>query len=264
MKTVIFSLFALTTALNFPTYTKASEPNEKASEKNRLENLAEELVSLRSELEQLNDQIENQEQLYQSKLQTLNIQKADLSAALQRDQLKITELKGQLNQLKQNMDQNFAGSSALIKEIDKVTIELKNYIKASLPFKTNERLKAIDALSSALESQKKSPYRIANELWALIEDEIRLHRDLGIYKQVVEIDNKEQICDIAKIGMLTYYYKTPAGTYGMIKRNHTQQKWETQALTERTQINEVERLFDSFKKQIKVGPFRLPGINKPS
>lgn len=231
-------------------------------EEKRLMNLAQELVTLRSDLEKLHDQIKNQEELYQSQLQTLNIQKADLSASIQRDELRATELEQQLDHLKQTMSENFTSSTELIVAINQVTKNLKKYVSDSMPFKKSERLGAIESLEKTISLQKKSPYKVANELWALVEDEIRLHRDLGLYKQVIKIDGKEQICEIAKIGMITFYYKTADGQYGMMKQNRKAQTWSPIKIDRSEDTSEIESIFDAFKKQIKYGPFSLPGLNQ--
>ena len=70
------------------------------------------------------------------------------------------------------------------------------------------------------------------------------------------IHGTEQLVDVVRIGMVMLFFKTAEGAVGhAVKQGDT---WTTRTLTEPEDRKRVLRLFDNFKKQIRVGYFEIP------
>lgn len=223
------------------------------------EDLADKIISMRADVEALQDEVESNKEQYRSTVQSLNIQKADLSASIQREKMQIDELSGKLKLIKHNLDQKFVGDEALVASLKTAMTDVKAYIETSLPFKKNERLSSLEKLRVELENKQINPYKAASHLWAFIEDEIRLHKDTGLYKQVLKIDGSDQLVDIVKVGMIGVYYKTDKQV-GLMAKNEG--NWIVVPLDNTEDIEAVDYIFDAVKKGIRVGSFKLPSLLK--
>lgn len=92
----------------------------------------------------------------------------------------------------------------------------------------------------------------------MYEDEIRLVRENGIHKDTVIINGKPYIVDVAKVGMMGMFFKTGDGKYGIVKKS--EQGYKVVMLEKSEDKEKIDRLFDSFKKQIRTGYFILPSF----
>jgi seryl-tRNA synthetase len=235
-------------------------PNATAAtdKKQALKNLAQQLIDLRADVEKLQDEIDAQKDTYKSRLQTLNIKTSDLTANIQRQELQIRQLQENIRTVRQKLTERFSNDGGLSDMLDRSFTELRTYIKSSLPFKQEERLTALQKLADKFADDAQSPYQTANRLWAFIEDEMRLHRDVGIYKQVLTVNGTEQLTEIAKVGMITFYFKTPDRHTGQMHRQNGE--WQLSRLTDSAAVQTVDTLFNSLKKQLRVGRFELPHL----
>jgi hypothetical protein len=93
-------------------------------------------------------------------------------------------------------------------------------------------------------------------LWDRTEDEFRLSKESGVYKQVIVLDGKEILADVVRIGMVMIYFETKEGVVG--KSVYSDNKWSFQKIYNQKEKKEVLYLFDSFKKQVRTGLFVLP------
>ncbi|SMF54603.1 DUF3450 family protein [Pseudobacteriovorax antillogorgiicola] len=223
---------------------------------NNLNNLAEELLELRSQVESLHDQLEQQKQSHQAKLQSLNVMKADLAATNQRESLQLQQLNQKISDMREDLGTKFSGETDLTSFTETALADLRSYVSQSLPFKGDERLATLNDIDAKLRDKSLSPYKAANMLWAFVEDELRLQKDVGLYKQVLTIDGDEQLCEVAKIGMLGMLVKSPDGKFGKYIRNNEQ--WSFVTVEGQAQQKQIEDFFVSLKKQIRVGSFTLP------
>lgn len=133
---------------------------------------------------------------------------------------------------------------------------LSQYVYESLPFKKEERLAALTEIKTQLLSKSVSAPRLANKLWAFVEDEFMLTKGNGIYRQIIHIDDEDKLVDVARVGMLLLYYRDGVGNVGMAMYENN--AWVFNSLSDKTQIHQVHYLFDSFQKQIRFGEFILP------
>ncbi len=88
---------------------------------------------------------------------------------------------------------------------------LQDFIKLDLPFQQAERREAVIKLRSML---NRSEVSIAEKYRAVVSaysDEQAYGRNIGNYRQVIEIDGEERTADILRIGRLALYYQTLDG-----------------------------------------------------
>ena len=88
---------------------------------------------------------------------------------------------------------------------------LQDFIKLDLPFQTSARNEAVIRLRSLL---NRSEVGIAEKYRAIVSgysDEQAYGRNIGHYRQTIEIDGEERSADILRIGRLALYYQTLDG-----------------------------------------------------
>ena len=103
--------------------------------------------------------------------------------------------------------------------------------------------------------------RGVNRLWAFIEDEIRISRENAIYSQSVVIDGNNVLVDIAKLGSVMMFFRTRDMEYG--RAVYSPGGWRYELLESSSDQEQVARLFDSLRKQIRQGYFELPATLPP-
>jgi hypothetical protein len=134
--------------------------------------------------------------------------------------------------------------------------KIKAYITTSLPFKVPERMAELERIEKQLEANNLEPEQSVAQLWSMVEDELRLTRESGLYRQTIVLDGEELIADVARIGMVLMYFQPSDGQVGMVMRNET--NWEYRLVTDREDRKRILYLFDSLNKHIREGYFELP------
>jgi len=239
-----------------------SNPLLAAEEKsNSVDRMAEELVKLRSQVEELNSELENKKNQYKSRMLMLANQRAELETNLKREGLSIKQLQQSINKNKIRIKELGSDSSTLNPVILSSVDSLKEYVKGGLPFKKSERVKELEKISEQLTAGVIDAEKAANRLWASVEDEIRLTKENGIYRQIVVVKDREVLADVAKLGMMFLYFQLPEEEYGVVKPGSGD--YEYQLVHDSEQKKQIAGLFDSLKKQIRQGYFQLPNVVAP-
>jgi len=223
--------------------------------------MAEELVKLRSQVEELNSELDNKKNSYKSRMLMLANQRAELETNLKREGLSIKQLQQSINKNKKLIKELGSDSSTLNPVILSSIDSIKEYVKSGLPFKKGERVKELEKISEQLTTGVIDAEKAANRLWASVEDEIRLTKENGLYRQTVVIKDREVLADVAKLGMMFLYFKLPEEKYGVVKPGSGDYEYEL--VHDSEQKNQIAALFDSLKKQIRQGYFQLPNVVAP-
>ncbi|MBH25527.1 MAG: hypothetical protein CMH57_13975 [Myxococcales bacterium] len=218
--------------------------------------LAKDLSRLRSEVEALNSDIELERDSMRSRLRALSAQKADLELELQRENLRMRQLEDARTKRETRIASTSSSEDLLKPSVSKIAAALKERVEAGLPFKTEERLADLERIEEQLERGLIKPSDALSRLWSRYEDELRLTRENGLYKQVVVVDGEEVLADVARLGMVAMYFKTPTGGYGRMVREGA--GWVAKPYTRPENAEQVAALFDAFQKNIRVGFFTLP------
>ncbi|MDR9500000.1 MAG: DUF3450 family protein, partial [Hydrogenovibrio sp.] len=219
-----------------------------------VENLSEKLIELRSQVEKLNNEINFLKDEHKQEMNYLWSQKNDAQAQLERNKQTITKLEAQLakkiEENKQKGQDSEALKPAFMAEADKVI----EYINGSIPFKRAQRLADVKEVKSQVNENLISTQRGFNKLWALMEDEIRLTRENGLYQQsiLIEGEQNKKLVDVVRLGMMNIYFSTPEGEYGqLVNQNFV-------VVDNDDKRDQIAMLFESMNKQVRTGLFTLP------
>ncbi len=223
--------------------------------------LAKRLAELRSEVETLSSEVENKKADIDAKLQSVRSQKADLEMQIQREEVRLEQLRQAVQKHKDRIEAQNKTRADLVPAAKAAIGEVRETVVSSLPFKRSARLNELDKLEEQLDDKIISPQKATARLWQFVEDELRLARENGLYRQIVEVDGDEVLADVARVGMIAIYFKTEDGRVGMAKQ--TDEGWQWRTISGEEDTKRVRNLFESFKKNIRVGYFEIPNALPP-
>lgn len=224
-----------------------------------LDVLAGELVRLRGEVESLNAELNQLSEQHRAEMNALAAQKGDLEATRRREDLRIQQLESELADNRERAEQAGVSSEALVPVALEAVESLRSHIQASLPFKQDERLQALEELESQLGAGAVAPPRAINRLWGFYEDELRLTRENGLYSQVIPLSGQRVLADVAKLGTVAMYFETAEGDIGHAVSGND--GWRFETIDGGASRKQIKTLFDSLKKQIRTGYFTLPNAS---
>lgn len=224
---------------------------------NSLENLAKSLAKVRGEVETLQMQLDLEKEKHGSRMSALNSQLADLSVEERRQKLSIEKLQHSIEKLGVTAKQAEQSGENLKPVLLAALGEYRLHIQTGFPFKMEDRVKAIDDLENNLINQQIDPNKAVNQTWSLIEDEIRLSKENGIYQQTIMLNGEKVLVDIAKLGTVFLFFQTKDNQGGMA-RKLAQGGWKFEIVDNTDDKERIRNLFDSLKKQIRQGYFELP------
>lgn len=221
-----------------------------------LENLARSLAKIRGEVEELQTQLDIEKEKHASRITSLSSQLADLSVEERRQKTAIEKLEHTLEKLSKASLQAEQSGEQLKPVLLKTLASYRQYVLTGLPFKVKDRVKAIETLEDNITHQLVDPNKATNQAWALIEDEIRLSRENGLYQQTISLDSEKVLADVAKLGTVFLFFQTRDNRAGMGRQSADGWKFET--VNAAGDIERIAKLFDALKKQIRQGYFELP------
>ncbi len=234
--------------LCFSTYAQSEQTAELASK----------VIQMRESVEEVSTKLEMTKADFETKLKSLGLTIVELENNIKREELKLKEITRAQEDISTKLKESNTDALGLTPELLSSFGILRESIEQSIPFKKPERLAALDELRGKLERAELSEIKVATNLWQLVEDELRLTKENAIYQQTIEIDASEHLADVIKIGTFALYFKTKGGKLGIARRIGNQYQFETLTSTQDKEL--VGELFDSLKKQIRMGVFTLPAI----
>jgi hypothetical protein len=92
--------------------------------------------------------------------------------------------------------------------------------------------------------------------WNSYGDAIRMSKENGIFKQTIELNGQDRLADVARIGTMMMFFMTPNDEVGYVVKD--QQGWQYKQAINKEEMEQINVLFDAFKKQIRTGYFTLP------
>ncbi len=216
------------------------------------------LAELRADVADLSEQIDFSTEEHRAELRTLDAQKTDAQLRNRRVEIRLEELQRLTEERRASlMGEDHTGAD-LVPVIRDALQQLRQSIRAGLPFRTAERLAAVDALEAKLDEGVIRPQQAAHRTWQFYEDELRLTRENALDRQVIQLDGEDLLVDVARVGMMAIYFRTEAGSVGHAV--DAQGTWRWQAYEDAAQTDQVEALFDALEKQIRAGWFDLPDL----
>jgi hypothetical protein len=244
--------FALLTATLFHTPALAEE----------ISGLAKRLADLRGEVETLSDQLSGRKSDIQEELRSYARQKSELELEVQREDTRVQKLRQAVEQKRKENETLQNATQSLAPAFDQQLAAVRTYVSGGLPFRVKERLAELDKIEEQYKSGLLAPTRALNRLWGFVEDELRMTRESGLFSQPVAVDGKEQLADVVRVGMVAMYFRTPSEQFGVSRRENG--SWSFQTVDADDDRKRIRNLFETFKKQIRVGYFELPNAIPPT
>lgn len=226
-----------------------------------LDHMSEKLIQLRGEVEQLNNEINFLKDEHKQEMNFQWTQKNEIQSEIERHKKLISRLENELQKAKDKNKETGLSSEELQPEFKESVASLRLYVEQSMPFKKEDRLAALEDIDSQVSKELITVQRGFNKLWAFAEDEIRLTKESGLYQASIQLDGDErkQLVDVARIGMMKMYFKTQDNQLGQVAGQPG--NWSYQLIKSEEDQQSVDYLFDSMQKQIRTGLFPLPMKN---
>lgn len=218
--------------------------------------LIEKLSELRSDVETLSATLTQEQNDLKDRLRSISAQKTDLEMHIQTEKLRLRKIEQSLGARKEELESSTQKEDDLKPVVQRTIAILSEQVKSGLPFKTEERLQELSGIGEKVESGHLPPTKALPRLWAFVEDELRLGRENGLYRQVIHLDDGERLADVARVGMMMLFFRLGDGRVG--RAVHTDKGWVYRTYDTPEDQEQAIVLFESFKKQIRFGMFYFP------
>ena len=220
------------------------------------EKIVESIMKLRGEVESLYTQIDENKDYYKAQMKSLSMQSADSEAQINRQKTSIKLAESELQKIQTKIANTSSDNVELKPLINDAITQLELTIEEGLPFKVNERIDSLKKIQTQLDANEITQERALAMLWASYDDTIRLTKEIGIFKQQIEIKDKKLLAKVAKIGSVMMYFQAPDESVGYVTK--TASNYEYKVVTNPEDIKKITTLFDALQKQIRTGYFTLP------
>jgi len=221
-----------------------------------IQNMAESLMKIRGDVEVLDASITDERDTYKASMSSLLRQKNDLESVISREDLKIKQIQRELDSVRKEIKEVGKNTEGLKPLLMNALNMIEDNIKASLPFKTQDRLADIEKIKTQLQTDLITPQKALALTWNAYADSIRMTKENGIFKQTITIDGQDRLAEVARIGTVAMFFKLPDDTVGQVSKDAT--GWYYKEAISKKDQEQILALFDSFKKQIRSGYFTLP------
>jgi hypothetical protein len=219
--------------------------------------LAEELARLRGEIEALDARLEDQQDTRRSQLRALAAQKSALELELQREELRHQQLSERLARGQEKSQGGKAKEEALAKAVAKSARQLLPTLDGVLPFQLDERRAELVAIAEGCEAGTLLASAGLDRLWVWVDEELKLARENAVHKQVIKLGDEEVLAEVARLGQVALYFRTPDHRYGLWTQVDGQGRWQT---TQNVEVDQkIEALFVALQAGPAKGFFTLPG-----
>jgi len=220
------------------------------------DNMAESLMKLRAEVEQLDSSIADEKDAFRGSMKSLRLQKNDLEALIAREELRIKQLSAEMAKVKKEVKEAGKNSVGLKPLVLEALALLENDVREQIPFKTADRIADIQRIQKQVENDEVTAQKGLALTWNAYGDAIRMSKENGIFKQTIALNGQDRLAEVARVGTMMMYFKTPDEEMGYVVKNGA--NWEYKQVIAKDQKDQIASLFDAFKKQIRTGYFTLP------
>lgn len=224
--------------------------------------LAAELARLRGEVETLAAELDTLRADQRAGLRSLATQKTDLEMEAQREELRLKQLREARSRQQARVQRTEQRKDAFKPVVAEAIGIIRAAVIAGLPFQAIERQAELDKLARQLDQGAMTTPTVLTRLWGKVEDEFRLARETGLYRQVIQLGGQEVLAEVARVGMVMMFFATRDGRYGRAVRG--QSGWSYRLYQREEDIRRVALLFDALKKRIRTGYFELPPAFAPA
>jgi len=220
------------------------------------EEMVKSIMKLRADVEGLYTRIDENKEGYKAQMKSYAMQVADNDAQINRKETAFKLAAAETKKIEAHM----AKTGASVNDLSPVlTVAIDNLVKIiseGLPFKQEERLLDVKKIKTDLKAGNITQEKALALVWASYDDVLRMTKEVGLFKQQIQINGEVKLSKIAKIGTAMMFFMTPDEQVGYVKND---KGTFTYVLASDTQSEEqIHTLFDALQKQIRTGYFNLP------
>ncbi|MEA2091534.1 MAG: DUF3450 family protein, partial [Campylobacterota bacterium] len=211
------------------------------------EDIIKSIMKLRADVESLYTSIDENKEQYKYQMKSLAMQSADSEAQINRHITSIKLAKNELNKIKTKIEKKSSKSTDLKPLLNYAMDQLEKSIKEGLPFKVEDRVASIDKIRTQLRNGSISEEKALSLIWANYDDSIRVTKEIGLFKQEINLNGKNILAQVAKIGSVMMFFSTPDEKVGYVIKDASKYSYKV--------ISDPE---DALQKNIRTGYFTLP------
>ncbi len=214
---------------------------------------AEMLADLRLEVRRLEEQLDIEREEFRGRVQGLHAQRADVEVRLLREEATLGTLRdavGEAIAAQPVVEEDAELEQVVARAIASVRV----HVAQGLPYRTTDRLVALDELHTQLTEKTLPAAQVAARLWAFLEDEQRIAREVAFDRQQIELNGEQVLADIVRVGAWGMYARTPGGDFAVARA--TNPGWGFQSISGEEESATVA-LFDQFERGVRKGAFDI-------
>lgn len=223
---------------------------------NETDVLTSKLIELRSQVDELSQKLETAKEEKNAEFKALSSRRNQLESEIEAASVKKKLNEDRLAVIKKELSNKVLDKELLTPSLELIFNQLSQYINNSIPFQTSKRETELNKIKEEYESGILPPAKCVGKLWAFVEDELRLTRENGIHKFVINLNGEEKLATIAKLGMMAMYFQSGEFEYGMVTK--TNDHYSFIKTEDKNAKHEIMTLIDGMKKQIRVGRYEIP------
>lgn len=221
--------------------------------------LAEELARLRGEIAALDSRIGDEQESRRSQLRALAAQKSALQLELQREELRHQQLSERVQKSQEKSQGNKAKEQVLAQAVAQAAERLLPTLDGALPFQLQERRAELQAIAAGCQDGSLGAATGLERLWAWVDEELKLSRENAVHKQVVRLGDEEVLAEVARVGQVALYFRTPDRRYGFATRGQGRDDYRWVIAVDPEVTPKIEALFVALEAGPAKGFFSLPG-----
>ncbi len=220
------------------------------------EQIVESIMKLRGDVESLYTKIDENKVNYKAQMKSIALQVADSQAQINRKTTSVKLADLELQKLKVQIANTSTSNIELKPLLDNSFEILENSIKNGIPFKVPARLASLNKIKSELNKGLITQEKALALLWVSYDDNIRLTKEIGLFKQNIKVDGVDVLAQVAKIGSVMLYFSTPNNKVGFAVKDSSGYSYKV--ATNEDDIKNIVALYDALQKNIRTGYFTLP------
>lgn len=240
-----------------PVQTQGSTqvPAQVHAQDGNLEAMMVKMVKLRADVESLSTAVEAAGAAARGELDAAIAQRTDIENQLEKQKTRRAQIAAKHKLVKSKLLNSTKPTVEERKLVNNMFDRVESWIKSSLPFRTEARLKELGSLRTRMDKDYESMELIISDLVDLLERELKLAEtnEYRIMDVPAPIAAK---AEVVRLGLSQMYFQSVDGRVGMA---HVQDsKWQWRDVADPEQAKGIQRLVAYFKQKKSSGFFQIP------
>ena len=221
--------------------------------------MAEKLATLRTEVNDLDATLRSKRDSDATALRGLQMRANELELAEDAERIRVKELEAEIIEHRAAAAVRDQASESLRSAVRSAVSKLQKVVADSIPYRREQRLAALSRIRRDLAAGKADAPEAAARVWRFVEDERRLASTVepAELSLVLGGDASPTLVRAVRVGTVAMFVYAGAHRWGRVVRG-PDGAFRYSDITDRGQISEIQRLFESVAKQIREGRYHLP------